>query len=81
MVDGAGEVCLLEVNAFPDFGQTGEALKGVIAGLWAGVVGVAVVRFFGGNGGVGDGHGDGRGDWEAEKWGMQKVVDVDLGRR
>ncbi|KAK4229454.1 tubulin-tyrosine ligase [Podospora fimiseda] len=38
---------LLEVNAFPDFKQTGEGLTGVVGGFWEGVVGVALGGFLG----------------------------------
>jgi hypothetical protein len=58
---------LLEVNAFPDFKQTGGELRDVVGGLWEGVVGVAVGGFFGVEGEV-----DER---------MVKVLDVDMGRR
>lgn len=47
LVDEAGTSWLLEVNAFPDFRQTGDELKGVVAGLWEGVVAEAVAPFFG----------------------------------
>lgn len=46
LVDGKGLTWLLEVNAFPDFKQTGEELSGLIQGLWNGVVDVAVAPFF-----------------------------------
>ncbi|KAF2133120.1 tubulin-tyrosine ligase [Dothidotthia symphoricarpi CBS 119687] len=65
--DGSLRAWLLEVNAFPDFGQTGEGLRGVVGGLMGSVVGVAVGGFFG----VG---GEGGGD-------MVEVLDLDLGRR
>ncbi|TRX95606.1 hypothetical protein FHL15_003564 [Xylaria flabelliformis] len=48
LVDASGHVYLLEVNAFPDFRQTGDELKGLVAGLWREVLGRAVGRFFGG---------------------------------
>ncbi|KAH6616491.1 tubulin-tyrosine ligase family-domain-containing protein [Boeremia exigua] len=67
--DGALNTYLLEVNAFPDFRQTGEELSGVVAGLFEGVVGEAVAPFFGVER---EGEGDGR---------MVRVLDVDLGRR
>ncbi|KAK4130997.1 sure-like protein [Trichocladium antarcticum] len=38
LVDGAGKAWLLEVNAFPDFRQSGEGLTGVVGGFWGGVV-------------------------------------------
>jgi tubulin--tyrosine ligase len=47
LVDVQGTAWLLEVNAFPDFRQTGEELKGLVGGLWEGVVREVVVRFFG----------------------------------
>jgi tubulin--tyrosine ligase len=67
--DGALNTWLLEVNAFPDFRQTGEELKGLVEGLFEGVVDRAVAPFFG----------CGRG--EGEEGEMVKVLDVDLGRR
>ncbi len=49
LIDDKGIAWLLEVNAFPDFKQTGEELSGLIQGLWDGVVAVAVAvaPFFG----------------------------------
>jgi hypothetical protein len=48
LVDSAGTAWLLEINAFPDFAQTGEALKqSVIKPLFRAVMEVAVKRFFG----------------------------------
>ena len=41
LVNADMSVRLLEVNAYPDFKQTGNDLKGVIYGLFAGVVAVA----------------------------------------
>ena len=73
MVDERGEAWLLEVNAFPDFKQSGEDAKGLVKGLWDGVVGIAVGGFFGPK--VGDGEG------EEERFGLRKVLDIDLGRR
>lgn len=78
MVDAGGGVWLLEVNAFPDFGQCGEGERGVVGGFWEGVVGVGVRGFFGRDSeGVGK---QGKGG-EEERWGMVKVLDIDLGRR
>lgn len=68
MVDAKGVVWLLEVNAFPDFGQTGEAHEGIVKGVWEGVMGVAVAPFFGG-------------EAKVEGSGMVEVRKVDLGRR
>jgi tubulin--tyrosine ligase len=47
LVDGAGTAWLLEVNAFPDFGQTGEELKEKVVGrLLEAVAKVAILPFF-----------------------------------
>jgi hypothetical protein len=67
--DGELSTWLLEVNAFPDFRQSGEECKGLVEGLFEGVVDVAIGGFMGVGGGKG----------EAE--GMVKVLDIDLGRR
>ncbi|KAF1932600.1 tubulin-tyrosine ligase [Didymella exigua CBS 183.55] len=67
--DSALNTYLLEVNAFPDFRQTGGELSGVIAGLFEGVVEEAVLPFFGV-----EGRGEKSGD-------MVRVLDIDLGRR
>lgn len=40
------EVQLLEINAFPDFRQTGDGLKGLINQLFDGVIRYSVVPFF-----------------------------------
>ncbi|EON64794.1 hypothetical protein W97_04027 [Coniosporium apollinis CBS 100218] len=71
LVDAKGNAWLLEVNAFPDFRQTGDELKGLVQGLFEEVVDVAVAPFFG----MGD---------EGKKAGserMVRVLDIDLGRR
>ena len=91
MVDSAGEVFLLEVNAFPDFRQTGDELRDLVGKLWDGVVALAVAPFFGSDlKSTGDGtdaeeeHENGKEtatDADEERWGMRKVLDVDLGRR
>lgn len=78
IVDSSGHVWLLEVNAFPDFAQSGVGVgKEVVRGLWEGVLGVVGMRWLsGGNvtqGGI-------ETKMEA-RWGMKKVLDVDLGRR
>ncbi|KAI4608757.1 hypothetical protein J4E80_008962 [Alternaria sp. BMP 0032] len=70
--DGQLNTYLLEVNAFPDFRQTGSELSGMIEGLFEGVVNRGVVPFFGVEG---EGEGEKRDD------GMVKVLDIDLGRR
>ncbi|RDW86407.1 putative acid phosphatase [Aspergillus mulundensis] len=70
LVDEGGNVWLLEVNAFPDFGQTGEELREVVVGgLFGGVVDVAVNGFFGEGGEV------------KEDNGMRLVAELDLGRK
>lgn len=75
LVDAAGTAWLLEVNAFPDFKQTGGDLTEIVAGFWRGVVREAVVPFFGIE--------EGRlvNDSEEERRDMVCVRDVDLGRR
>lgn len=73
MVDERGTAWLLEVNAFPDFKQSGGELKGVVQGLWDAVIRVAVKGFF---------HPKRQEDEvNEEKNNMRKVLDVDLGRR
>ena len=71
LVDAAGRAWLLEVNAFPDFKQTGDDLRDVVAEFWEGAVSKGVAPFVG----VGSGSGSGKED------GMVLVRDVDLGRR
>jgi hypothetical protein len=64
---------LLEVNAFPDFRQTGDELKGLVEGLFEEVVNIAVNPFFGL---------EGKGEQERRKeTKMARVLDIDLGRR
>ena len=69
LVDASGSAWLLEVNAFPDFAQTGDELQGLVAELFAGVVDVAVRPFFGLEAG------------EEGRTSMVQVLDIDLGRR
>ncbi|KAJ5888090.1 hypothetical protein N7495_008131 [Penicillium taxi] len=67
LVDASGNSWLLEFNAFPDFGQTGENLRDVAVGrLFEETVDVAVKPFFGLQAG---GNGD-----------LKLVKDLDLGR-
>ncbi|KAI0999222.1 putative tubulin--tyrosine ligase [Podosphaera aphanis] len=47
LLDESGTAWLLEVNAFPDFKQTGEELKDVVGVLWEAIIGTAVAGFFG----------------------------------
>ena len=58
---------LLEVNAFPDFRQTGSDLQGLVSGLMEGVVEKGIKPFFGLEG--------------EENGDMVQVLEVDLGRR
>lgn len=68
LVDADGNAWLLELNAFPDFAQTGEDLKEVVVGrLFEEAIDVAVKPFFG------LGADAGKGD-------MKLVADLDLGR-
>ncbi|KAJ5167887.1 uncharacterized protein N7482_003481 [Penicillium canariense] len=68
LVDSEGNAWLLELNAFPDFAQTGEDLKEVVVGrLFEETIDVAVKPFFG------LGEDSGKGD-------MKLVADLDLGR-
>lgn len=64
MVGEDGNVYLLEVNAYPDFKQTGDDLGQLISGLFDGVVKTAVVPFFGGA--------------TQEDENMEKVLDIEL---
>lgn len=76
LVDAAGRAWLLEVNAFPDFKQTGDDLRDVVAEFWQGAVSRGVAPFVGvGSGGISGGEKHDEGD------GMVLVRDVDLGRR
>ncbi|CAI7648444.1 unnamed protein product [Penicillium bialowiezense] len=69
LVDSNGSAWLLELNAFPDFAQTGEYLKELVVGrLFEEVVDVAVKPFFG----LGEASGEGD---------MKLVADIDLGRK
>ena len=73
LVDEGGRPWLLEVNAFPDFRQTGGDLKDVVGGLWGAVVREVVGGFFGegeGKEGVGERKGD-----------LVLVRSVELGRK
>lgn len=77
LVDEKGVAWLLEVNAFPDFRQTGDELKDVVAGLWEGVVEKGVRPFFGeGTGEVAEGK---NAEKRVDK--MVLVRNVELGRR
>lgn len=72
LVDQTGNTWLLELNAFPDFGQTGEELKKVVVGrLFEEVVDVAVKPFFG----------FGEAAQPKEERGLKLVASLDLGRK
>ncbi|KAH7077514.1 tubulin-tyrosine ligase family protein [Paraphoma chrysanthemicola] len=66
--DGELRCWLLEVNAFPDFRQSGEEGKDLVQGLFDGVVDKGIAPFFGLA--AKDDDGD-----------MVQVLDIDLGRR
>lgn len=70
MVDAQGNAWLLEINAFPDFKQTGDDLKGLVEGLFEETVDVAVKPFFQLEGAKPEG---------TEQ--LKQVLDIDLGRR
>lgn len=69
LIDASEDAWLLELNAYPDFGKTGEKLKDVVVGkLFEAVVNVAVKGFF-------------DADAVKEVSGLDLVADIDLGRR
>lgn len=78
LVDAQGVAWLLEVNAFPDFGQSGEERegKGVVRGLWEEVVRIGLRGYFG----LGKGVGGEEEEVEGGEGRMTKVLDVDMGR-
>lgn len=69
LVDAEGTAWLLEVNSFPDFKQTGKELQVMVEELFDGVVKVAIKPFYG------------LGEDNERPDAMEKVVDLDLGRR
>ncbi|KAI9844773.1 MAG: hypothetical protein M1837_005306 [Sclerophora amabilis] len=93
LVDEQRTAWLLEVNAFPDFAQTGEVLRDqVVGGLWDGVIKTAVLDWWTGldrsssdevpvRGWEGHEAGKSKLDEGEENGGMSKVLDIDLGRR
>ncbi|KAK3682513.1 survival protein sure-like phosphatase/nucleotidase [Podospora appendiculata] len=78
LVDAAGVAWLMEINAFPDFKQTGR-LTGVVAGFWEEVLRLAVLPFAG----VEEEEEGGRVGKEVTVGQGQMVLvrEVDLGRR
>ncbi|PGH30599.1 5'/3'-nucleotidase SurE [[Emmonsia] crescens] len=76
LVDVHGKAWLLELNAFPDFQQTGDELKGDVVGrLFEAVVEVAVKPFFGIEEDIERARGRG------EELGLRLVRDLKLGRK
>lgn len=79
LVDGNGHAWLLELNAFPDFRQTGDELRDQVVGrLFEGIVDVAVKPFFG----------IPRGEIDSDnaasdhtRFGLRLVTDLDLGKK
>ncbi|KAI4246809.1 MAG: hypothetical protein L6R40_001838 [Gallowayella cf. fulva] len=83
LVDARSTVWLLEVNAFPDFGQSGSVDEGrrVVEGFWRGVVGCVLCGesgFFGGRGGGGE-EGNGNDDERKEVEGTEKEKEKEKG--
>ena len=70
LVDETGSVWLLEVNAYPDFKQSGETLRHLVEKFWEGVICHAVAPFFG----IASSNLSNNTD------AMVKVLDIDLGR-
>lgn len=73
LLDARGAPWLLEVNAFPDFAQSGDVGLGVVRGVWDGALRLLVAE----GGFLGGGREGGKRVGE----GMRMVLDVDLGRR
>jgi hypothetical protein len=84
LVDAAGTTWLLEINAFPDFKQTGDdpSLRDIVGGFWADVLRLAAGPFMASSSNRlsdADGH-----HCENDKLQVDDMVpvrDVDLGRR
>ena len=74
LVEDTGVASLLEINAFPDFKQTGEGLEEIVGGFWKAVMRYGVAPFFGLEGSrvVERGQGEGK---------MAKAREVNMGRR
>lgn len=71
MLDAEGTPYLLEINAFPDFAQTGDELNSIVQGLFEEVVDVAIKPFFGLSTGE---------ERPSETERMALALDIDLGR-
>lgn len=78
MVDADGTTWLMEVNAFPDFAQTGSELQDLVKNLMEDVVDVAIKPYFG----IEEGEKK-AGEKKAgeKKDGLVEVLNVDLGKR
>ena len=70
LVDAEGKAWLLEVNAFPDFKQSGIEGQLVVRGIWEAAMKIAVGGFFGLGSRV-----------QEKELGVRKVLDIDIGRR
>ncbi|KAI4117553.1 MAG: hypothetical protein LQ338_007533, partial [Usnochroma carphineum] len=89
LVDPDLRVHLLEFNAYPDFAQSGESGKRVVEELWRGALEIVLNGDGeGAEGFFGDLGGEGRSKLVEketkggeERWGMKKVLDLDMGRR
>ena len=71
MVDAEGTTWLMEVNAFPDFAQTGSELQDLVKNLMEDVVDVAIKPFFEVNEGSKS---------AGDKDGLVEVLNIDLGK-
>ena len=72
MVDAEGMTWLMEVNAFPDFAQTGGELQDLVKDLMEDVVDVAIKPLFGV---------EEEGKRSDSRDGLVQVLDIDLGKR
>ena len=72
MVDSEGMTWLMEVNAFPDFAQTGGELQDLVKDLMEDVVDVAIKPLFGV---------EEEGKRSDSRDGLVQVLDIDLGKR
>nr|POF03794.1 putative tubulin--tyrosine ligase c12b10.04 [Quercus suber] len=84
LVDDKGSAWLLEVNAFPDFRQSGDELRGLIEGLVEGAIDKGIIEFFG----LGEDQKrsqDVKNQYSSEAMpadeAMVRVLELDLGRR
>jgi tubulin--tyrosine ligase len=71
MVDAEGTTWLMEVNAFPDFAQTGDELQDLVKNLMEDVVDVAIKPFFR----VEEGSKS-----SGDKDGLVEILNIDLGK-